>query len=666
MTDKEKTDPFTDLDWATLESWTGAKTLSRGKEYQRNRRVSSLARSQDGTLIAWVAGSEPYVTAVTSGNGLVSVCTCPVGESCKHAVAVILEYIALCKKNIPVPSLAPDDPRIALLGLRSEAIPAEHQDVTFTGLQPPCSPLPDIGYDDTRRSAGPQRHYLEAMQKEELLDLMEDLMDRFPEVGQEIADRRSVAEADPRPLFEALLADIETITEEEAWSDEWSGESQVPDYSPVRKRMEMLLAMDQADLVVEAGKILLRRGTEQLEKGDDQTGEAQGEIASCMDLVFAALRRSTRPVHEWLLFAIYAMLDDDFDLCGDAQEFLDEDWPAADWSRVADSLFFELDMYRIPPGSADYTALNRRDRFTGWIGTALDKAGRENEATALYVAETAVTGDYLRLVRRLYALGQNDEAAAWIRQGIVALKTSYPGTAGRLQDIQREMWQKEGNHLAVAGLRAEEFLCDPSYLSFSRLEAAAEKAGIWDTVKDTVMHYLVSGGSHAVMEEDRTGRRLIFKALPASGFLDPGSWRVQSAPFYGILIEKAVADRQPEEAVMWFDRFRNERTRPWGSAYPEDKLWDAVAERFPDRALRYWMERAERETLTTTPKGYEQAIIYLKKVRALMDGQGRTGEWAHYIGGIRSAHARKKKFIGMLDVLEKKKIFMTNLPEFFS
>lgn len=661
MIDKEKTDPFTDLDWATLESWAGAKTLSRGREYQFNRRVSSLARSHDGTLVACVSGSEPYVTAVTFSNGLVSTCTCPVGESCKHAVAVILEYLALCEKNIPIPPLAPADPRIALLGLRSETVPAQYQNVTFTRPQPPSSPHPDTGYGDTRRSAGPLRHYLEAMQKEELLDLMEDLMDRFPEVGQEIADMRSVAEADPHPLFEALLADIEIITEEEAWSDEWSGESQVPDYSPVKKRMEMLLVMDQADLVVEAGRILIRKGTEQLEKGDDQTGEVSGEIVSCTNLVFAALWRSGRPVFERLLFAIHAMLDDDFDLFGDdAQAFLDGDWPADDWSRVADSLLPELEMYRIPPGRKDYTALNRRDRFTGWIGTALDKAGRENEATALYVAETAVTGDYLRLVQRLCALGQNDEAAAWIRRGIVALKTSYPGAERRLQDIRREMWQKEGNHLAVAGLRAEEFLCDPSYLSFSRLEAAAEKAGVRDMVKDAVMHYLVSGGSHAVMEEDRTGRRLIFNALPASGFLDPGSWKIQPAPFYGILIEKAVADRQPEEAVMWFDRFRNERTRPWGSAYPEDKLWDAVAERFPDRALRYWMERAERETLTATPKGYEQAIIYLKKIWALMDGQGRTGEWASYIGGMRSAHARKKKFIGMLDVLEKKKIYKAN------
>ncbi len=663
MTDKETTDLFLELDWATLEAWAGAKTLLRGKEYQRNRRVSSLARSHDGTLVARVAGSELYVTAVTNRNGLVSACTCPVGESCKHAVAVILEYIALREKDVPVPPLASDDPRIALPDLWPEAFPAQYRDVTCNRLQLPGSPLPDTGPGDTWRSAGPLRHYLQAMNKKELLELIEELIEWFPEVGQEIADRKSVAEEDPRPIFEALLADIGIITEEEAWSDDWSDNSQVPDYSPVRKRMEMLLAMDQADMVVEAGRVLIRQGIEQLEKGDDRTGEVSGEIASCLDLVFAALRRSTRPVSERLLFAIHAMLDDDFDLCADARTFTDGDWPAADWSRVADCLLAELGTYQVPPGSQDYTALNRRDRFTSWIGDALDKAGREDEATALYIDETAVTGDYLRLVRRLRAAGQNDEAAAWIRRGFLALKTSCPGTSGMLQDIQREMWQKEGKHLAVAGLRAEEFVCDPSYLSFIRLMAAAENAGVRDTVKETVMHYLVSGGSHAVMEEDRARRWYIFKVLPASGFLDPGSRRVRPGPFYSILIEKALTDRQPEEAVMWFDRCRNDTTRQWGSAYPEDKLWDAVAERFPDRALRYWMERAEREAMTATPKGYEQAIIYVKKIRALMDGQGRTGEWAPYMKGMRSTHARKKKFIGMLDVLEKKKIYQAELPE---
>ena len=210
MTDKKTINPFIDLDWATLNSWAGAKTLSKGKEYQRKGRVTSLACSHDGSLVAWVAGSERYATVVTYTNGLDSACTCPVGESCKHAVAVVLEYIAFREKAVPVPSLAPDDPRIALLDdLFPDAFPGEYKDVADKRPQLSGSSHPDADPGGIKRPHSPLRHYLDTMKKKELLDLMEELMEQFPEVGQEISDRRSLAEGDPLPIFEELVADIE-------------------------------------------------------------------------------------------------------------------------------------------------------------------------------------------------------------------------------------------------------------------------------------------------------------------------------------------------------------------------------------------------------------------------------------------------------------------------
>ena len=655
MTDKKKTDPLTDIDWATLESWAGERTLSRGKEYQRNRRVSSLARSHDGTLIAWVHGSEPYATAVTFNDGLVSECTCPVGVSCKHAVAVILEYLALCEKNLPVPYLAPDDPRIALLGLRSEAVPALDLSGAVVSTEPAISPLPDTGPGKSRKTAGTPHQYLEAMNKEELIGFIEELMEIIQDVEQEISDRRAVADADPRPVIEALLADIDVITQEEAWSDSWRGESQIPDYSPVRKRMEILLEMGQADMVIDAGGILLKKGIDQLETGGDDEGETAGEIGSCMDLVFTALRKSSRPAHERLLFAIRAELDDEYDLCGNARPFLDGKWPVAAWSLVADQLLRERHLYATHQ-KGDYSGKYRRDQVTDHIVTALDKADREEEATELCIAETGLTGSYARLVRRLLRLGRKEEAAAWILRGIEAFRNSSPGTASELQAIRREVWEKDGDLPAAAGLRAEEFLCDPSYRSFCLLKAAAEKASVWDTMKDPVMQYLTSGSIPVLNNEGGAEKTLIFGALPRSGLIDPGLWKSQKAPYFTILIEHAVANGKPEEAVMWFDRLREEQKGFLGYSYPEGKIWDAAADRFPDRALRYWMGCADREAQTAQPKGYANAIGYLKKIRALMEKQGRKEEWTAYLAGVREVHARKKKFTGMLDIMEGQKI----------
>ena len=656
MTEQEMSDPFLDLDWTTLENWAGTKTLSRGRQYQRDGRVHDLVRSSNAVIVAWVDGTERYATAVYFDDGLVSECTCPVGDSCKHAVAVVLEYLALCEKKIAVPSLPAGDSRCMLPGLRPETDPG--QVLPGTPICPVLarSPLPDTGSGKSRKTAVPVRKYLEKMKKEELISLIHELTEEFPEVEQEISDRRAVAGADSRLIFETLLADIDEITQEEVWSNSWTGESQVPDYSPVLKRMELLLAMGYPDMVVEAGGLLLKKGTAQIETGGDEAGETDGEIASCMDIVFAALRRSSCPAHERMLFAIHAKLDDEFDLCGGAGPFLDETWPATGWSLVADSLLRELDTCRITPGKDNFSEKYRRDRFTGWIVTALDNAGREEEATALCVSEVYLTDNYVRLVRRLIRLGQRDEAVRWIRLNIDSTRKTHPGIARDLQAIQRVIWEKEGDLLHVAGLRAEEFLCDPSYSTCCQLKSAAEKAGVWDTVEDQVMQYLTSGYVTSINRGGTAGDPVIFGTLPVSALIDQGSWKIPKTPFFTILIDRAIANRRPEEAVMWFDRFRKERTGPGWYFYPEDKLWDATADRFPERALKFWMESAEQQAGTAQPKGYENAIRYLKKIHALMENLSRNDEWVAYLAGLRNEHARKKKFTGMLDVMEGKKI----------
>ena len=659
MTEPEENDPFRDLDWAMLEDWAGTKTLSRGRQYQRDGRVRDLVHSANGAIVAWVEGTERYATAVYFDDGLVSECTCPVGDSCKHAVAVVLEYLALCEKKIAVPTLQVSDTRRMLLGILTENNPAQVQPGTPIHPVPTRSPLPDAGSGKSRKTVVPLRKYLEKMKKEELISLIQELMEEFPEVEQEISDQRAVAGADAGPIFEALLADIDDLTQEEVWSNSWTGESQIPDYSPVLKRMEILLSMGQPDMVVEAGGILLKEGTAQIETGGDEAGETDAEIASCMNIVFDALRRSSRPAHERMLFAIHATLDDEFGLCEGAEDFLDETWPAASWSLVADSLLCELDTFRVQPAKENFSDRYHCDRFTGWIVTALDNAGREDEATYLCVAEVGQTDSYTRLVYRLIRLGQKDEAVRWIRQGIDSTRKIHPGIARDLQAIQREIGESEGDWLHVAGLRAEEFLCDPSYGTCCQLKSDAEKAGVWDTVEEMVMQYLTSGSVPAVKRDRIAGAPLIFGTLPLSGLIDQGSWKTQKTPFFTILIDRAIANRQPEEAVMWFDRFRKERTGHGWYFYSEDKLWDATADRFPERACRFWMESAEQQARTAQPKGYENAIRYLKKIHVLMEEQGRNVEWVAYLAGLRNEHVRKKKFLGMLDVMEGKKIMKT-------
>ncbi len=79
------------LTFDDLHEWVGGMILKRGKGYVK--RVDELSRTQDNTLVAWVNGSDRYITSVRidEENDFEYFCTCPYSwRPCKHAVAVIL------------------------------------------------------------------------------------------------------------------------------------------------------------------------------------------------------------------------------------------------------------------------------------------------------------------------------------------------------------------------------------------------------------------------------------------------------------------------------------------------------------------------------------------------------------------------------------------------
>lgn len=649
LTGQNTSDPFTDLDWKTLEKWAGARAIARGRKYQREKRVRELARGTGGALVAWVEGTERYATAVISDSMISSICTCPVGSGCKHAVAVILEYLALRKENKPVGTLPAGDLRLSLLGISRELIPEA------VPAGPAQTDDSSHAHKRSRKGPGSDRRYLEGLTQEELIGLLLDLVREFPMVEQEIRDRKSIATADSGPVLDALISDINRITAADAWSNSWNGESQIPDYSPVRRRMEILLSMGFPDAVVRAGRVLMKKGAVQVEQSDDE-GETAEEIASCMELVFQALARSSLPAHERMLFAILADLHDDYDLCTGAEEFWREEFPGRDWDLVAENLISRLDEKQYDPDENNPGSRYARDRLVNWIVTAWDNAGRGDEATDLCIAEAGRTDSYVRLVRRLIRLGQFSEAAVWIVRGVAGTEGRFPGIGVELRTIQRELWEKEGEWLRVAGMRAEEFLDNPSFLTYSRLKEATRAAGEWDSVERSVRQYLESGTFLGEKSIGPRGTARLFGILPTSDLFPLESKRKLASPFYGILIDIAISEKRPDEVLTWYDKGRKVSKARGSFYYSDDKVADCIADDFPDRALAIWMEKAEKYVAESRPKSYEASVGYLEKIGDLMKKQGRDEEWDRYIAQIRSTNARKRKFLEMLDVFEGKKI----------
>ncbi|HUV12562.1 MAG TPA: hypothetical protein VMY18_02900, partial [Acidobacteriota bacterium] len=61
---KTRLDRFSDLTWNDIEEWAGGRIGDRGRRYQQQGRVSDLAATDDGSLVAWVNGTEFYATRV--------------------------------------------------------------------------------------------------------------------------------------------------------------------------------------------------------------------------------------------------------------------------------------------------------------------------------------------------------------------------------------------------------------------------------------------------------------------------------------------------------------------------------------------------------------------------------------------------------------------------
>lgn len=643
-----QTDPFTPLTWDELQDWAGAVIVSRGQRYQRSRLVQDLARTSSGGLVAWVLGSHRYATRVESeADELVPACTCPYGDVCKHAVAVVLEYLEQVKRNHAISTVTEQDRRLQLLehdGEEEEWDEDEEEDVADEDFQP-------VTERPTKRSgkavSGPWLSYLEQQTQPQLLALLKDLVQRYPDVRQFVQDRKNLSAGAVSKLVRVLRDEIAALSAEPGWRRHWSGEDSIPDYSRVRDRLAALLAQRHADAVVEVGAQLLEAGTRQVEISDDE-GETAEEIASCLDIVFRALPQSSRAPVEQMRWAVEADLADEYELCRGAKVFWDRSHPVEAWNGLAEQLAQHLAQDRQNKAQDTFSENFRRDRLSNWLILALERAGRRDEIIPLCRQEAEKTGSYLRLVEQLTKAKQWEEAEAWIRKGIGATEKRWPGIAAQLRTSFREMRERQQDWHSAATLRAEEFFLEPSVQTFQALEKAAQRAGVGSEIRAAALQYLETG----------TRPQPSTQLWPLSeSELKPTTGRFPiQPPMTDVLIEIAIAEKQPDEVLRWYDQ-RKPRLRGWDTGwFTEDRIAEAVVARYPERAVAIWKQLAESQIALTKPKAYDSAADYLRKVGRVLKQQGKEQDWHGYLTTLRLAHERKRRLVEVLDVLAGRRI----------
>lgn len=638
-------DFFENLSWHDLEAWVGGRVLSRGQRYHREHRVKGLARRQTGSLVAWVHGGQKYATEIDFDNGeLISICTCPYGNNCKHAVAVVLEYLDQLKKKVEIPQVPEQDQRIALLRDVEDEVDLEmDDDEEVEEFETEDFVTPKRGKAINPTLGG----FLEGQTKEQLLALVQDLSERYPNVRKDLQDRENLSKGSVKKIVASVRKEIRELSSEPGWRNHWNHEGYTPDYSRVQNRLKSLLANGHADEVVALGRELLEAGIRQVEMSHDE-GETGMEISSCLDVVFQALPRSSLSPVEQMLWVIDAELKDEYDLCFGAEYFWKKKQKASDWSRVADNLLERLNKLQPVRGEDSFSRSYRRDGLTNWIIRALENAGRQEEIIPLCEQEAVITGSYPRLVDALRKTKRLEEAEEWIHKGIKATQKQWPGIAKQLKVTLREMREKEGNWLKVAAFRTEDFLDSPSLYTFKDMKKAAERAKVWPSVRAAALRYLETGKPP---QSDATW------PLPETGVKEERTFRKSEFPMTGVLIDIAVDEKRPEEVLKWYDHKKSKKSVYWyGEGYQDDQVAEAVADHSPDRALTIWKDLAQRQIALTKPKAYEEAARYLRKAQGLMKKLKREEEWKSYLLKLREDNARKPRLIEILSRLDGRRI----------
>jgi uncharacterized Zn finger protein len=616
----------------TIRAWAGETIFKRGQDYQLRGRVRELAATPSGGLVAWVQGSSRYAThVVLDKDSLSSDCTCPYGGTCKHAVAVALAYLNR-SDQAPLPMATSSDPRLVLLDRMATAAAAA----------PAMSPVPEPPGDSALQT------FLNMLSQPELVALLLDMARRFPGVRDALAVRQMLATDDADQLEAEVLGRIIEASAAPGWGDRWDDQSHLPDYSPVYDGLKLLLDQGHADAVVRLGEELLESGISQVEQIHDD-GETASAVGSCLALVFAALPRSSLTPHAQLRWAFDAMLRDPYDLCHGAQEVLAQPFAPEAWSVVADDLRDRLDSIALLGEHDSLTRDYRRGRLADFVIMALEEAGRDDEIIPLCEREAVQSGSYERLVKRLLAAGRSAEAEQWARNGIVATERRYPGIASQLREVICTLRAQAGDWTMVAALRAEAFFDSPTLQALRVLEAAATQAQAATAVRAATWHYLETG-----QLPQREVRVVGGSTIPAWPLPDIGLPRAERRyplqfPQLGLLIELAASEGWPAEVLRWYDQ----RSAGRHVHINDDMVADAVVQAYPERAAQIWQQLAEARIAQTNPAAYQEAALFLRKLRQVWVRQGKEAGWRAYLTALRAANRRKRRLIETLDALTR-------------
>lgn len=626
-----------------LREWAGSKILSRGQSYLMN--VKGLSYLEDGTLAAWVSGSDLYTTSVclsTDGDFDYS-CTCPYDWGpCKHAVAVVLAAAKQLKQKKEIPLLNHnDDLYQALFDDTDEDDTDDDEDTE------PASELPTKG---TPGSTGLHR-ILDGMGKDELIRVIKEAAASYPEIKRDLLESKQLADGKVNKLVRSLQREIRKLTSEQAWYNSWRGEGNIPDYSHVRSQLRALLESGHADQVIRLGEELWTKGNEQVGQSNDE-GETADEITACMEIVLQAVPSSSMSSVEQLLWVIDRALNDEYSLLDFAANILENTMYTQDtWYTVANELEIRLKAMK-QPAAATFSSIYSRNRVMNMLVDAYTRSGKPERVIPLLEKEADVGQCYETLVDALLAAGEIEKAKQWCIRGFERTIKSAPGIASALQGRLRQLAEKEKRYDLVSAYRAEDFFDRASRQTYSELRKAAEKAKVWPEVRASVLSYLETGRRPEQAEPSKNSAW----PLPRPEVVRPhdkAAAKFSKFPDLDMLIDIAIMEKRFDDVVGLYRELRKIKRWSWET---DKAVADAVAASHPLLAVDIWKAIVDSLIAQVKPRAYEEAAGYLRRINKVYQQNQQISEWQSLISELQRVHKAKRRLMEVLAALSGKKI----------
>jgi uncharacterized Zn finger protein len=285
---------------------------------------------------------------------------------------------------------------------------------------------------------------------------------------------------------------------------------------------------------------------------------------------------------------------------------------------------------------------------------------------------TSVTGSYERLVRYLIGEKRFDDAERWAKEGIEKTREKLPGIASSLAASLCEVSRGRKQWDIVAAHAAWQFFERPGKATFDELMAHATKAKCGEQVRASALHFLETGVSPFQWKASpKAGQTLRIDpawSLPLPEYLLPllrtdGPAIAPRGPHFDVLLDMAIAAKQPDEVLRWYDKMPKSQKHFGGWGWAESGIGDrvaaAVAKSHPERAVEIYRRELDATLPRADVSAYEAAARYLKKLQPVMKSLGNQSEWMKLLAEIREKYRNRPRFMEILDKLDGRTILQT-------